>query len=392
MTARPESRSGRRLRAACLLIGLGLSAGCTSVGSHAAAPPAPTAPAATAPLATSMAVVGGGTWAIVQMGGSAAQEDNFWELFTRPAASAPWELVTPPGVADNGGLVAAASGGSVTVAFRPSQGLTFSPLALTDDGGKTWGTDLMDGPVASVPDAFAAASGGKQLALLSNGAVDQSAGSGARWSTLAGPGAIAASAAGRQCQVTGLTAVAYTPSGTPLAAASCAKNGVIGIFAGTGDTWQEAGPAAVDARQVRVIQLTSTSSGDTALLQAGTGAAASLFAAWTGNGTRWTESSPLPIGSGQVLASGTGPGGAAWVLLPGGRAVSVSVSVSGPGAAWRELPTLPRGTAALAAGPNGGFQALAVSGANLTVFQLTAAGAWNKTQLISVPIQYGSSS
>jgi hypothetical protein len=389
MTARSESGPDRRLRVACLLIGLGLLAGCTSASSHAAdASAALSAPAATAPLATSLAAVGGGTWAIVQMGGSAAQEENFWELFARPAVSAPWELVTPPGVADNGGLVAAASGGSVTVAFRPSQGLTFSPLARTDDGGKTWGTGLMDGPVASVPDAFAAASGGKQLALLSNGAIDQSAGAGARWSTLAGPGAIAASAAGRQCQVTGLTAVAYTPSGAPLAAASCAKTGVTGIFALTGDTWQAAGPAAVSGHQVRVIQLTGTSSGDTALLQAGTGATASLFAAWTGKGTRWTESSPLPIGSGQVLAAGTGPGGAAWVLLPGGRAATVS----GPGAAWRELSALPRGTAALAAGPDGSFQALAVSGANLTVFQLTAAGAWNKTQAISVPIQYDSSS
>ena len=96
-----------------------------------------------------MTTANGATWAIVAMGGSAAGENQFWELFTRPAASDQWELVTPPGVADNGGLVAAGGAASLTVAFRPSQGLTFSPLAVTSDDGKTWGTGLIDAPVAS---------------------------------------------------------------------------------------------------------------------------------------------------------------------------------------------------------------------------------------------------
>ena len=36
---------------------------------------------------------------------------TFWEVFVRPATSSTWRLVTPPGVADNGGLVAAADAG-----------------------------------------------------------------------------------------------------------------------------------------------------------------------------------------------------------------------------------------------------------------------------------------
>ena len=136
-----------------------------------------------------------------------------------------------------------------------------------------------------------------------------------------------------------------------------------------------------------MLRLTATPAGDIALLQAGTGGTASLLAAWTSDGTRWTVSSPLPAGPGQVRASGTGPGGVAWVLLSDGRAATVS----GPGAAWRELPRLPRGTAVLAAGPSGALDALATSGSTLSVFQLTKAGAWNKTQVISVPIQGGSS-
>ena len=54
-----------------------------------------------------MTAADGGTWAIVAMGGPAAGENQFWELLARPAGSTRWELVTPPGVADNGGLVAA---------------------------------------------------------------------------------------------------------------------------------------------------------------------------------------------------------------------------------------------------------------------------------------------
>jgi hypothetical protein len=129
----------RAARWAVLVTGMGLLAGCASAGTHAAA--APSVAAASAPLATSMATSssaasGGAAWAILPMGGAAADENQFWELFTRQAGNDQWQLVTPPGVADNGGLVATGAGASVTVAFRASQGLTFSPLAATTNGGK----------------------------------------------------------------------------------------------------------------------------------------------------------------------------------------------------------------------------------------------------------------
>ena len=413
---RPASRPRRwrpRPRAAAagaVAAGGLLLAGCASAAAPAPAPtPAPARPAAvTAPLATSLAGAGGRTWAIVVMGGSAADENNFWELFTRPAGSAQWTLVTPPGVADNGGLVAAvpAAGQGLDVAFRPSQGLTFSPLALTGDGGRTWGAGLLDASVAAVPDALALG-GGKMLALLGDGAIEQAATSGAAWRRLAAPGAVAASAAGRACEVTGLTAVSLTASGTPLVAASCARPGVAGIFVPAGASWQATGPSAggrLAGQRVQVIRLTqyaaagkaagnaaantaTNTAGNMALLRAGTGKAASLLAAWTTDGTHWTVSPALPAG-GTVLASGAGPGTSAWVLLAGGRAETVA----GPGAAWRALPTPPRGTTVLAAGQAGTLDALAASGSTLTVFQLTAAGTWRQTQAISVPVQLGSSS
>ena len=207
-------------------------------------------------------------------GGSAAGANQFWELFARAAASDRWELVTPPGVASNGGLVAAGGPATLSVAFRPSQGLTFSPLAVTRDAGKTWRTGLIHAPVASDPDALAAGAG-TMLALLGDGTVEQGGDGRASWIRLAAPDAIASSAAGRQCHVTSLTAVAYAPSGTPLAAASCARPGITGIFARSGNTWQAlAGPVlggALAARQVTVLRLTGTAAGDIALLQARAG-------------------------------------------------------------------------------------------------------------------------
>jgi hypothetical protein len=374
---------------AAFLAGLALLAACSSGSS-----PAKPAGAVTSSLVTSLAAVGGSTWAVLPMGGSAAAEDSFWELFTRPAASTTWTLVTPPGVADNGGLVAAtpALGQQMGVAIRPSQGLLFSPLAVTSDNGKTWGTGLLDAAVADVPDAIASDNGG-MLALLNDGAIDQITVSGTPWRRLAAPGAIAATSAGQSCSITGLTAVTYSPSGAPLAAASCGQQGVAGIFAYSAGTWEAAGPAMTGklaSEQIQVLRLTGAPSGDIALLRAGTGSTATLLAAWTSDGAHWTVSSPFTVGTGTVSASGTGPGGTAWVLLTGDHAEAIS----GPGTSWHALPAPPPGTTALAVGPGGSFDALAVSGGGttLTVFQLTSAGAWSKTQVITVPIQLGSSS
>jgi len=125
--------------AAALAVACALAAGC---GTTRAASSGPTAVPATgsaltslAPLATSFAGSAGTGQAIVPMGGPAAEEDNFWELFVRPAGSAQWRLATPAGVADNGGLEVAGTGGSLVTGFRPSQNLTFTPLIETSDGG-----------------------------------------------------------------------------------------------------------------------------------------------------------------------------------------------------------------------------------------------------------------
>jgi hypothetical protein len=134
-----------------------------------------------------------------------------------------------------------------------------------------------------------------------------------------------------------------------------------------------------------VLGLAGTPGGNVALLRAG----GDLLAAWS-DGGRWTVSAPVavPVTGGGVSASGFGAGGSVWVLPGEGRAETIS----GPGGSWQALPPVPAGTETLAPGASAGsYDALAVSGSRLTVWQLDA-GAWAKVQVINVPIEYGSSS
>jgi len=340
-------------------------------------------------------VTAAGTWAVVVMGGPVAQENNFWQLFVRPTGSSAWKLVTPPGTADNGGLVLADADGSLITGFRPSQYLTYTPLTLTRDGGRAWSSaGPLDGALANVPDALAAAPGtGTLLALLTDGTAELAAPGYANWTTLATQRSLAATPAGRRCALQDLTAAAFAPPGIPLLGGSCGRPGTAGIFASTGGTWHAAGPAlpaALASQPVQVLRLTSTQSSTVALLAAGTGPAASLLAAWSSDGgSHWVLSPPLRLNGAALSSASFGPGETAAIVLNGSR----GEAVTGPGVPWRALPALPPGTAALAAGPAGGFDALAVDRTKMTAWQLVPRSiAWAKAQVIEVPIQFGSSS
>jgi hypothetical protein len=367
-----------------------LTAGC---GAARVAHPAATAAAAPPSLTTSL-VTAAGTWAVLPMGGNPA----FWQLVKSPAVGSRttgWSLVTPPGVADNGGLVLADMGGqSVVAGFRPSQDLVFSPLATTADGGKTWSPGILDASLADVPDALAAGADGHLLALLKDGKAEEStSGTGTSgWSQLTSERALAASPAGRKCGLRTLTAAGFSVSGTALLAGNCARPGTAGIFALEAGTWQAAGPAlppSLAGRAVTTLRLATSGDRTAVLLVAGTGRAANLLAAWTGDaGAQWTLAPPLALGGAQVRSSGFGTGGALWLMLADGRAETLS----GPGGSWRALPTLPPGTAALAIGTSGQFDALASHGTTLTDWRLDrAVTTWHSAQTINVPIQFGSS-
>jgi hypothetical protein len=360
----------RGQRAAALITAcaaVGALAGCGSAG-PAGSPGPSQAPAAATSLATSLETAAD-SWAVVPV----AADPAFWEVFVRPAVSPDWRLVTPQGVADNGGLVAAGTAGSLVVAVRPDQGLTFSPLATSTDGGDQWNTGLIDAGVAATPGALAA-SGSELLALVRDGTILASSDSGSGWRTLAGPGALAGSPAGRQCGLRAVTNVSFgIKEGEVLAAGTCGTAGT-GVFTYSAGGWQRVS-LPVSGQLVRMMP-------GVVLVASGT----RLYAAWeTPSG--WQASAALTESG--VPASGSYGSGGAWVLLAGGRAATIG----GPGQPWRSLPLVPRGTVVLAGGPEAAVDALAVSGNTLTVWRLSgSANVWAKFQSIGVPVQSGSSS
>jgi len=380
----------RARRAAAGLALIMLAAGCGSRAERPAGTPAP----APVPLSLVTALtLAGTTWATIPMGAPSGP-NQFWQLFTLSGPSGRWSLRTPPGIATNGALVLAGPGRQTLITgIRPSLDLGFSPVTATRDGGGTWSSLPPEPGFADVPDALAAAPDGRLIALDVNQTVQASASQQAGWTTLTTAKDLAATAAGRRCALARLTAVAYTPAGSPLLAGICGRAGTAGIFASQDQTWQLAGPelpAALSGQPVRVIRLSQAGGRDVALLQAGTGPSASLLAAWTGDGRAWTLSPAFGLSGSHAVSASLGTDGAVAVVLSGGR----GVTVGGPGSAWRQLPKLPPGQAVVLALPAPGTtDLLATAGSMLTAWQLTGQPArWTKTQATKVPIQYGSSS
>jgi hypothetical protein len=397
--------------AAAGLLGLAVAlplAGCGSTpASGSSAPPA--AGITAAGLATVLAApAGGANWAVVQMGGSAAQHNNFWQLFVRAAGGSAWKLVTPVGAASNGGIVAAVTGSSSLLAgVRPSQDLTFTPLAQTANAGTGWSqNNVFDAGVADAPGALAADPAGRLLAVTRSGDIDTSSGAAASWSRLTTRHALGGTTAGRACDPTALTAAAWTPGGDPLLAGDCRRHGIAGIFTRAAGTWRAAAPAmpaALAADPVSVIGLNTTGTRTTAVLAVGTGAATGVIAAWSSDGgSSWTLSPELRTGP-ATASTGTGPSvsfgsdGSAALVLPGAHASSrgQGATIGWQSAGWQKLPPLPAYTATIAATQSGAPEALAAHGGTLTVWQLPAAGSaghWTLLQTVHVAIPYGSSS
>ncbi len=345
-------------------------------------------------MATSIATAAD-SWAVIPM----SSDPAFWQVFVRAGNSGTWNLVTPPGVAINGGIVASADGASgLSVAVRPSQDLKFSPLAATANGGASWSNaGPIEAAVAASPDAFAA-DGSHLAALLSDGAIETSADAGTTWSTLAKPGAIASTPAAKGCGAVRVTSVSFGIEGTELVAGgTCGTGGTSAVFSySPGGGWQRlslpvSGPVL---RLTGGLTLVQGKSGLSALWRGiGWYAYAPLTATPQAVPTNWIQSSPLPV-SGSVTASGTLQDAGAWVLLPGGRAATISGLGTAAGQSqWQLLPPVPSHTAVLASGPDTAVDALAVSGATLTVWRLPKGSTvWSEAQTIKVPIQYGSSS
>jgi hypothetical protein len=348
-----------------------------------------------ATFATSTGVV-----AVVAMGTLSNPLNTFWEIFVRPDTTSRWALVTPPGVADNGGLVASPNeGASLLAGFEPSQALAFSPLALSRAEGASWSPGLVPGALAAVPDALAVSSEGGFLALVraDGGEVLRSSGRPTVWSKLVNRPTLASSPAGSSCGIGQITAVSLDAAGGALVATTCTSPGVVGIFQGAGGSWSRVGPrlsGRAGSAPTKVLRLVDLNGVVGALVAAGDESSPSLIGmASTADGT-WARSAPLALApGGRIVSTGVESGGGFVVLASGPNGSMVLHIETGPGGAWKSLPAPPRGTATVAVEPGGIVAALAVASTRFTDWRLDVpTGTWSEVGTITVPIQFGSSS
>lgn len=381
----------RRGGLAALALALGIAAALPLPASSSGV----TVPAA-APLATAWTTAQG-TWADVAMGRLSQPNNTFWQLFFRLAGTTSWHLVTPPAVADNGGLVADdGSAAALTAGFEPSSGLTFSPLAQTTDDGGSWSPGVLPGALLRVPDPLAVGPGDDLLALVraSGGSLLSSAGSLSRWRHVVGLRSLAATAAGRSCGLVALRAVTEV-AGDPVVGGACSSPGVVGVFTEQGGSWQRSGPrlpGAAASEPTSVLRLENGTGGTVGLLAAGRGSETTLLAIWrSSTSSAWTISSALHP-AGQLLATGFGQDGRLTVVTGGDHGTEHAEAVAGVGAPWVALPVLPSGTAAVAADAGGVADALVVHTKLLVDWTLSPTGdRWMRGPTVTVPIQYGSS-
>ena len=391
---RPSRRVSAALRlvtvAAAVSLGAGALAGCTA-SSATVSRQVSDSVGPTIPLTTS-SVTDTTTWATLAMGHLDDPLNTFWQLLTLSGSQ--WRLATPPGVASNGGLVAAAVSTSVLAGFGASQALQFSPLAHTADQGSSWQAGVLPGSLSLVPDALAQG-GGESLALLrtAGGKVVASTADLSRWTPVITASALRRQSGLADCHLRSLTAVTLDDHGSTLVGASCAQGGRAGLFTPSSDGWMSVGPGipGESSGPTEVVRLDQTSAGTAALVSAGSGATTRLYAMWSTNGLGpWTVSTGLPLDEASLLSSGvTAAGG--FMVLTRRRSAAPSASVLGStGSQWKSLPSLPSGTTSVTASPGGSYDALVPIQSTLSVYQLGSTG-WARVQTLRVDIPYGSS-
>ena len=338
------------------------------------------------------------SWVTLPMGDLSDPANTFWELFHGVPGSSHWSLVTPPGVADNGGLIEAASASAALVGFESSALLRFSPLAESARGGSSWAPAFLPGALASVPDALAydTSSPGGAIAVLGGGRALLAPASFSSWSPLVTAATLRRVSPG--CGADGIEGASFLPTGVPLIATGCRQGGRVGLFTRDSATWQNAGPTLAGSLRgaaTTVLRVQSTGATTTVLVLASRGSQRDLVAMWKNGSAPWAQAEPLAIDSrASVRSTAVNAAGDVAVLLGG----TPQVADIAPAGQWNRLPrpparttavALPAGTAA-SSGIN--IDAFTVAGGSLGVFSLTVPGdGWTKVQSSQVALAYGSS-
>jgi hypothetical protein len=339
------------------------------------------------------------SWAVLPMGQFGSLVNTFWQLLHAAPGSSDWVVVTPEGVADNGGLVAAAglATASTMVGFLPSQLLRYSPLSVTTDAGRTWSPAFIPGALAARPNGLASGPG-DSLAIVGAAVLHRPSNS-PTWSRLVTLATLRRFAP--QCAAAALDAVAVTSTDAVLVGVAC--RGRFGLFTASSGKWQLNGaalPGDWRGANTTILRLQAGDTEATALATATREGHQALFAlSQAGSGT-WQVSAPLSIAAdSSVRATAVDFGGALSVLV--GSKESESVAEITPSGTWVTLPAPPRGALGLAwVRPDMTSSAATsldaftvVGGTNLHVFTLPPGGGkWVAAQTLQVPLPYGSSS
>jgi len=328
------------------------------------------------------------------MGDLAAADGTFWELFARGGHG--WVLLTPPGVATNGGVVGVLDpSNAVTAAVVPSANLRFSPVAATDDLGRTWSTGILPGGIVAAAGAMAASQSGRRLVLLSAGGGTVAVGTRglSTWTTIGDTSRIAAMTATSGCRLSTLRAVAFGPGGSVVVGGTCTRGVGAPIAVWRRGAWHVGAPVPGGTNAV-VLRLAGLSHGVGALVETHLHGKRAVIAAVSPDGLGpWTATPPLVFAAGDtVVSTSEGADGAAIVVVRSTAGTLLAYS-TGPGSGrWAALRSLPAHVVDVVAKPGAGFQALAVEHRTMLVVFDATRSSWRVVQRLVVPISFGSSS
>jgi hypothetical protein len=205
--------------------------------------------------------------------------------------------------------------------------------------------------------------------------------------------ALSVSPAGRRCGVTTLNAVALDATGNGFVGADCHRAGVVGIFTSRNGSWELTAVPVPDSQRTQpidLLRLRAIGSGLDALIVSGGGTRVVYAVSSDDGGIQWTVGSSWALHGSQLVSSGYDAEGDPILLL--GNGASRDAIVASPDGTWRRLPTAPGGTQVVTSGPDGQLDALVVEDTQLVDWVLTSADVWQRRGVVTVPIQFGSSS
>jgi hypothetical protein len=373
------------------LLGAPLVAGAPGGASVAAVPAMPEAPL------NSSIVVNGSAVAVIPVGILGDSENTFYQVLVG-SDPAHLRLATPPGVASNGGLALAGSPSSIGVAFLTSADLAFSPLARSNDAGRSWDAGSLPVPIARRPDALALAKG--TLVALAGGGTSEvlAAGDpfGESWRRLLDLPTLERSSSAGRCRPDALQGVGAGPTGGVVVAVSCTRAGAIPLFVRGEAGWRplvSAPPAYAATAVLQTLRLMAAPGGSIALVLATNGSRHALYSLRIGPGSTTTWSAPLFVSSAfRIVASGESGAGGAFVLgVANGAMRAVEL---GPGSVQpTALPAPPAHVTDLVEAPGAPPVALVPGRTGIQILRLDAAtGSWTSIGRLAVPISLGSSS